>query len=79
MKAATVTEVIEDFPAVLRWVEGGEQVQVLHEGHPVAFICPVPHQVRQPDYLARLKKNFGDKVVSVEASAALRDFNRGEG
>ena len=78
MKTATVAQVGTDFPAVLKWVETGEDVQVLQEGKPVAMISPVERRVNHPDYAARLKNTFGDKVLSPETSAALRDFNRGE-
>jgi antitoxin (DNA-binding transcriptional repressor) of toxin-antitoxin stability system len=78
MKTATVTEVGRDFPSVLRWVETGEEVQVLREGKPVAVISPPARPIKHPDYLARLKRTFGEKVLSGKASAAIRDSNRGE-
>ncbi|MCX6893779.1 MAG: hypothetical protein NTX51_20010 [Verrucomicrobia bacterium] len=78
MKTATVTEVGLDFPKVLKWVETGEEVQVVKEGKAVAVISPPPHPVKHPDYLARLKRVFGDTMLSTEASAAVRDSNRGE-
>ena len=78
MKTATVTEVGLDFLNVLKWVESGEEVQIVREGKPVAVISPAPHPVKHPDYLARLKQTFGERVLSPEASAALRDSNRGE-
>ena len=78
MKTATVTEVGLDFPRVLKWVETGEEVQVVREGKPVAVISPAPCPVKHPDYLARLKQTFGEKVLSSEAAAAIRDSNRGE-
>jgi antitoxin (DNA-binding transcriptional repressor) of toxin-antitoxin stability system len=78
MKTATVTEVGLDFLSVLKYVETGEEVQVVREGKPVAVISPAPRLVNHPDYLARLKQTFGEKVLSPEASAAIRDSNRGE-
>ena len=78
MKTATVTEVGLDFPKVLKWVETGEEVQVVKEGKAVAVISPPPCPVKHPDYLARLKRTFGETVLSTEASAAIRDSNRGE-
>ena len=74
----SVTEVGLDFPRVLEWVETGEEVQVMREGKPVAVISPAPRPVKHPDYLARLKQTFGEKVLSPEASAAIRNLNRGE-
>ena len=78
MKTATVTEIGQDFPSILKWVETGEEVQVVREGKPVAMICPPARQAQHPDYLARLKRTFGDKVLSPEDSAEIRALNRGE-
>jgi prevent-host-death family protein len=78
MKTATVAEVGQDFPKVLKWVETGEEVQVVREGKPVAVISPAPRPVKHPDYLARLKQTFGETVLSSEDSTAIRDANRGE-
>jgi len=78
MKTATVTEAGLDFLSVLKWVETGEEVQVVREGKPVAVISPAPRSVKHPDYLARLKQTFGENVLSSEAAAAIRDSNRGE-
>ena len=78
MRTATVSEIGGDFLAVLKWVETGEEVQVLQDGKAVAVISPLGRKVRQPDYLARLKLNFGDKVLAPEASAEIRDLNRGD-
>jgi antitoxin (DNA-binding transcriptional repressor) of toxin-antitoxin stability system len=78
MKTATVTEAGLDFLSVLKWVETGEEVQVVREGKSVAVISRAPRSVKHPDYLARLKQTFGENVLSSEASAAIRDSNRGE-
>jgi antitoxin (DNA-binding transcriptional repressor) of toxin-antitoxin stability system len=81
MKTATVTTVTEvdrNFLDVLKLVETGEEVQVLREGKPIAVISPAVRPVQHPDYLARLKQIFGEKVLSAEASTALRDSNRGD-
>ena len=40
MKTATVTEVGRDFLRVLKWVETGEEVEVVQEGKPVAVFLP---------------------------------------
>jgi antitoxin (DNA-binding transcriptional repressor) of toxin-antitoxin stability system len=78
MKTATVSEIGRDFPSILKWIETGEEVQVVQEGKPVAVICPPVRKVQHPDYLARLKRTFGDKVLTREASDEIRDLNRGE-
>jgi len=75
MRRATISEVGRDFLGVLKWIEAGEEVEVLSEGKLVALISPPLQRVQHPDYLARLKRSFGDKVISPEASAELRDLN----
>jgi antitoxin (DNA-binding transcriptional repressor) of toxin-antitoxin stability system len=78
MKTATVQEVGRDFPAILKLVESGEEVQVARDGQPVAVISPVTRKVQHPDYGARLKQTFGDKMIPAEESAAIRELLRGE-
>ena len=77
MRRATVREVGLDFPKVLKWVESGEEVEVVREGNPVAVISPARRPIKHPDYLARLKQSFGEHVLSAEDSSALRAANRG--
>jgi antitoxin (DNA-binding transcriptional repressor) of toxin-antitoxin stability system len=77
MKTATVQEVGRNFSAILKWVEAGEEVQVARDGRPVAVISPVPRKVQHPDYAARLKQTFGDKLIPAEESAAIRELLRG--
>jgi len=78
MKTATVSEMGRDFLAVLKWVEAGEEVEVVKEGKPVAVISAPARKVQHPDYLARLRQGFGDKVLSAADSAEIRELNRDE-
>ena len=68
MKTATVRQIRHDFGTVLHWVEDGEQVEVSKRGKIVALITapPAPKPVRpkkRPDFAARLKRIYGDKVL----------------
>lgn len=78
MKTATLETLTKDFAEVLGWVEAGEEVEVVREGTPVALITPPRRRVAHPDYLARLKTTYGDRVLDPQTSEALRDLNRGE-
>lgn len=40
MKTASVQEVPQQWEEILRWVAGGEEVQVTLEGQPVAHLTP---------------------------------------
>ena len=68
MKTATVRQVRHEFGKVLEWVAAGEEVTVLKRTHPVARICPprpaeVADKVKLPDFEARAKAVFGDRVI----------------
>jgi len=78
MKTATVQEAGRDFPAILKLVEAGEEVQIARNGEPVAVVSPVSRTVRHPDYAARLKQTFGERVIPAQESAAIRELLRGE-
>ena len=78
MKTATVRQIRHDFSTVLNWVEDGEQVEVSKRGKIVALISPppAPKPVRagkRPDFAARLKRIYGDKVLSGSVIVEERD------
>jgi len=69
MKTATVRQVRHDFGTVLDWVEEGEQVEISKRGKIVALLSPPPvpkptKPKKRPDFAARLKRIYGDKVLS---------------
>ena len=69
MKTATVRQVRHDFGAVLKQVEDGEEIAITKRGHVVARLCPPPRptkprKVKMPDFAARLKATYGDRVLS---------------
>lgn len=78
MKTATVSEVGRNFGTVLDWVKAGEEVQVLEGETPVAVISPPRPSVQHPDYAARVRQTFGQKVLTETESEELRRLNRGE-
>ena len=68
MKTATVRQLRHDFGSVLAWIEEGEQVEIRKRGKLVALISPpLPPKrsgrKKRPDFAARLKRIFGDKVL----------------
>jgi antitoxin (DNA-binding transcriptional repressor) of toxin-antitoxin stability system len=68
MKTATVRQVRHDFGSVLNWIEEGEQVEILKRGKIVALMSPPPaakkrQPKKRPDFAARLKRIFGDKIL----------------
>lgn len=69
MKTATIRQIRHDFSTVLDWIEDGEQVEVSKRGKIVALITPPPppkpkRPKKRPDFAARLKRIYGDKVLT---------------
>ena len=68
MKRATIRQVRHDFSTVLDWVGEGEQVEISKHGKIVALLSPPPavkppRAKKRPDFAARLKRIYGDKVL----------------
>ena len=79
MKTLSVRDAQHGFAAMLDLVMGGQQVEITRRRRVVARVVPVTRQagkVRWPDVMARLKKDFGEKVTP--NSAPLFDDMRGE-
>jgi antitoxin (DNA-binding transcriptional repressor) of toxin-antitoxin stability system len=77
MKKASVRELLHNVTGVMRWVEGGETVELTKRGKVIAELRPPtpkkPRKVRMPDFLARTKSYCGDFVLTDEAYQRLRD------
>ncbi len=68
MKTATVRQLRHDFGSVLNWIEEGEPVAISKRGKTIALLSPPPRPKtrkarKRPDFVGRLKRIFGDKVV----------------
>lgn len=67
MKTATVRQLRNEFPKVERWLQAGEEVRLTKRGKLVASIVPAAVERAgpppRPDFMARLKAIYGDKVL----------------
>ncbi len=68
MKTATVRKLRHDFGSVLTWVEAGEAVGISKRGKIIAVLSPPPaprppKAGKRPDFLGRLKRIYGEKVL----------------
>jgi len=82
MKKATVRDLRYEFPKVEAWLAAGEEIVITKRGKPVA------HMVREkssewkqppmPDYRARARRIFGDRVFSAKEVEEMRAFETGE-
>lgn len=78
MKTASVADLRNNFRKVSSWIEHGETVQILKRGRPFAQLTSLaaastPRSAPKPDIMARLNEVWGDRVLSMEEVAALRE------
>jgi prevent-host-death family protein len=76
MKTATVADLRNHFPKIAAWLAAGEQVRVTRRGKPVAKIVPDRGEETapvRPDFAARRKALFGNRVLSAAEVWAMRE------
>jgi antitoxin (DNA-binding transcriptional repressor) of toxin-antitoxin stability system len=83
VKTATVAELRNHFPRVLRWIEEGEEVQLTRRGELVALLTPPKRTktrtLRMPDFAGIRREVFGDDLKGRRLSAADSAFIRDRG
>jgi len=82
MRTATVRDLRYDFPKIEAWLRSGEEIQITKHNKPVATLAP-PKAVEKPrppvpDYKARLKRIWGERVFSAQEVDEMRAFETGE-
>ncbi len=77
MKTASVQQLPQQWPEILRWVAAGEEVQVTQQDQVVARVVPAK-PVATPDFLARAKAVWG-KTPPGEPLSAIVSEARGGG
>ena len=78
MKTANVRQLRHAFGSVLDWVADGQQVKIVKKGKVVALLSPPPKPVatkkfKLPDFAARQKRIFGDRVLPGNIIAEERE------
>jgi len=66
MQTATMRDVRYDFGKIEAWLAMGEEVVVTRHSLPVARIVKetaVPKKIKMPDFEARARKIFGDRIL----------------
>ena len=71
MKTATIQQVPERWPDILKWVASGEEVQMTDDDKVVAKI--VPAAASQPDFVGRAKAIWGEKPAGQSLSEILAE------
>jgi len=82
MKTATVRDLRYNFPMIEAWLGGGQEVLITKHSKPVARLSPEQAKskpkLKQPDYEARRKRIWGDRVFTVAEVEEMRAFETGE-
>jgi antitoxin (DNA-binding transcriptional repressor) of toxin-antitoxin stability system len=78
MKTATVRELRNEFSKLEAWLGEGEEIQIEKRGKVVGVLKPAaknnpPKKMRWPDFEARRKAIWGDRVFSEEEVRAMRE------
>lgn len=72
MKRATVRDLRYDFPKVEKMLAEGESIEITKRNRVVGMLSPVPKKIIVPDFMARMKKIYGDKVLKVTGAELIR-------
>ncbi len=83
MKTATVRDLRYDFPKIEAWLAGGEEVLITKHSKPVAKLSGATTAEEAklpplPDFEARRKRTWGDRVFTQEEVDEMRAFETGE-
>jgi antitoxin (DNA-binding transcriptional repressor) of toxin-antitoxin stability system len=78
MKTATVTDLRNHFAILEAWINEGEEIRIEKRGRPIAMLTPLPRRagktVKKPDFAARLKALWGDRVFTEAEVAEMRAY-----
>ena len=82
MKTATVRDLRYNFPRIEAWLGGGQEVLITKHAKPLAKLTPQPEtpkrKLEHPDYEARLKRIWGNRVFTAAEVEEMRAFETGE-
>lgn len=81
LKTATVGQLRHDFGSVMDWIAEGQQVEIVKKGKVIALLSPPPppakpKKFKLPDFEARRKRIFGDRVLPGNIIAEERESYR---
>jgi len=72
MKKASVRDLRYHFAAVERLLQRGEKIEITKRKLVIARLVPARRAVgRRPDFLARLRRIYGDKTLAVNGAQLL--------
>lgn len=72
MKTVSIRDLRYDFPKVEEMLRAGEEIQITKRRKVIARMIPEPAQkAAMPDFLARMRANFGDRVLEVTGAELI--------
>lgn len=72
MKKATVRDLRYDFPKIERLLREGQEILITKRQRAIGRLVPEPTSTRpMPDFLARLRDIYGDKVLEVSGAELI--------
>lgn len=81
MKSASIRDLRNSFPAVARWIEEGECVEITRSGKPFARLEPIRPEIAtplvMPDFLSRMRNHFPTATTGKGLSSAV-EYDRGD-
>ena len=77
MKTASVQQLPQQWPEILRWVAAGEEVQVTQQDQVIARVVPA-RPMATPDFVARAKAVWGETPPGKLLSAVVAETRGGE-
>jgi len=81
MKTVTVRELRNEFPRIEAWLKEGEQISISKRGTVIGILTSPEkaasrRKAKMPDFMARLKKNWGNRMLSQNEVESLRAFEQ---
>ena len=75
MKQATLRDLRYNFDHIATLLQEGEEIQITKRKRVVARLLPpeLPKVVVRPDFMARLKEMYGDKVMEQSGAELLAE------
>jgi antitoxin (DNA-binding transcriptional repressor) of toxin-antitoxin stability system len=79
MKTATVRDLRNNFAMLEAWLSDGIEICIEKRGEPVAMLTAMkrsraPAKVKNPDFEARRKAIWGDRVFSEQEIKEMREY-----
>jgi antitoxin (DNA-binding transcriptional repressor) of toxin-antitoxin stability system len=71
MKRASVGDLRYRFPEIERAPQQGTEIEITKRSRVIARLLSATHELRRPDFLARLREIYGDKTLKMSGAQLL--------